>query len=77
MSEVGRFVQLKPKPAAATADCGADLSSVFAHTRSENDPVNSAERSNQRADVTDGLIAEYFDRETRVRILARQQVAKV
>jgi hypothetical protein len=54
----------------------ADTSGIFADAPGKTMP--SIHRfSNQRAHVTDRLTAEYFERETCVRILARQQIAKI
>ena len=71
MSTVGAFIQFQPEPATSLRDRRAHRGRVLADACCENDSVNAIESGGQRPDMTSRLVAEYFNREARTWVIAR------
>src|SRR5215472_1506653 len=74
---VGGLVELDPEPGAGPADGAAHGCRVFADACGEDDPVETAERRCERADLASGSIIKHLERKSRPQLRAGQQLAKI
>src|SRR6266849_9084157 len=73
----GRFVELEPEPATCLANGASDRCGIFADAGGENDRVEPAERCGERGYLAGGAMAEHFDRKSRTRFPACQELTKI